>query len=84
MNIPLAEHRRLLGVYLRPSSPVAVLAALLLSGIALQLVNPQILRTFIDTAQAGGPVSALVLAATVYLIVGLLGAGWGSPPGTPA
>ena len=33
------------------------------------------MRFFIDTAEAGGPMRALLLAALVYLVAGLLGAG---------
>jgi len=48
------------------------MAVLLLAGTSLQLVTPQITRFFIDTAQAGGAVSALTLAAGLYLGVALL------------
>ncbi len=76
MILAFAGRRRLLGAYLKPQSKrVAALAALLLAGIGLQLLNPQIIRQFIDTAQAGGPVRALVLAALAYLGIGLLGRG---------
>ncbi len=72
----LAPHRRLLAIYLRPQrARVALLACLLLAGIGLQLLNPQVMRYFIDTAQAGGPTRALLLAALIYLIAGLLGRG---------
>ena len=70
------QHRRLLTTYLNPQrSRVALLAVLLLAGIGLQLLNPQVMRFFIDTAQAGGPMRALLLAALVYLVAGLLGRG---------
>jgi ATP-binding cassette, subfamily B, bacterial len=60
--------RRLLRIYLRPlRTRVALLAALLALGVALQLLNPQIVRAFIDTAQAGGPQSTLVGAALLFL-----------------
>ena len=76
MTLPLAGHRKLLGAYLRPQGKrVAALAALLLAGIGMQLLNPQIIRRFIDTAQAGGPVRTLVLASLAYLGIGLLGRG---------
>ena len=54
---------------------MALLAVLLLAGIGLQLLNPQVMRFFIDTAQAGGPMRALLLAALVYMVAGLLGRG---------
>lgn len=76
MNLPLAGHRRLLGAYLKPQGPrVALLAGLLLAGIGLQLLNPQIIRRFIDTAQAAGPVRTLALAGLAYLAVGLASRG---------
>ncbi|HEX9440035.1 MAG TPA: hypothetical protein VF909_10145 [Roseiflexaceae bacterium] len=51
MNLPLAQYRGLLGAYLRPQrARVALLAALLLGGVGLQLLKPQIIRYFIDTA----------------------------------
>jgi ABC-type multidrug transport system fused ATPase/permease subunit len=71
-----APHRRLLTAYLQPQrARVALLAGLLLAGIGLQLLNPQVMRYFIDTAQAGGPARDLLLAALVYLIAGLAGRG---------
>ncbi len=51
MKIPLKRYWRLLRGYLRPQWPrVLALALTLAVGIALQLLNPQILRHFIDTA----------------------------------
>src|SRR3954453_1647683 len=74
MNValPLAEYRDLLGTYLRPQrGRVALLAGLLLGSTVLQLVNPQIIRYFIDTAQAGDPEGTLLLAAAAFLVIGL-------------
>jgi ABC-type multidrug transport system fused ATPase/permease subunit len=72
MKLPLTQYRGLLGAYLRPQGArVALLAALLFGGIALQLANPQIIRYFIDTTQAGGPQAALVAAAALFLGVAL-------------
>jgi ATP-binding cassette, subfamily B, bacterial len=56
MSIPLRQYLNLLRDYLAPQrARVAFLALLIAGNITLQLVNPQILRTFIDTAtlQAG-------------------------------
>lgn len=76
MTLLLAGHRRLLGIYLKPQrQQVALLAILLLTGIGLQLLNPQVIRGFIDTAQVGGPIRALVLAGLTYLGIGLAGRG---------
>ena len=71
---PLAGHRQLLGAYFAPQrGRIALVAALVLADIALRLLNPQIIRVFIDTAQAGGPLSVLTSAGILYLLVGLLG-----------
>ena len=75
-HLPMSGHLRLLGAYLLPQrGRLALLAALILAEIALRLINPQIIRIFIDTAQAGGPLSALTLAGGLFLLVGLLGRG---------
>jgi ATP-binding cassette subfamily B protein len=72
MRIPLKEYARLLIQYLRPQWLTAlVLAALLLSSIGLQLANPQIMRTFLDTAQAGGAMSTLFRSALLFIVVAL-------------
>ena len=66
----------LLATYLRPQwQRLAILAALLLAGIGLQLANPQVVRYFIDTAQAGGPQSALFKAAIVFIAFALAARG---------
>ncbi len=44
---------------------------LLFGGIALQLVNPQIVRYFIDTTQQGGSQTALTVAALLFIAIGL-------------
>jgi len=73
MNVSLTRHRNLLLGYLRPQWPrVALLAALLLSGIGLELLNPQILRSFIDTAAQGGAIEQLTRAALLFIGVALI------------
>ena len=56
MNIPkIAQYREMLSKYLKPQrSRVLILAVLLFGSIGLQLVSPQILRFFIDTAVQSG------------------------------
>ncbi|RKU38526.1 ABC transporter ATP-binding protein [Candidatus Poribacteria bacterium] len=39
-------------------------------GIGLNLVNPQIIRYFIDTAEAGGATRNLIIAACIFLAIG--------------
>jgi ATP-binding cassette subfamily B protein len=73
MNASLTRHRNLLLGYLRPQWPqVTLLAVLLLSGIGLELLNPQILRSFIDTAAQGGEIAQLTRAALLFIGVALI------------
>ncbi|GAB4154202.1 MAG: ABC transporter ATP-binding protein [Candidatus Promineifilaceae bacterium] len=70
MKLPVRQYFILLSRYLRPQQrQVALLAALLFGGIGLQLVNPQIVRAFIDEAQAGGTTAALTRIGALFLIV---------------
>lgn len=74
MRILFKQYWRLLAGYLGPQWPrVLLLAALILGHIGLQLVNPQIVRTFIDTAQAGGALGKLTGAALLFLGVAVAG-----------
>lgn len=73
MNLPIGHYWRLLHAYLLAQRKrVVLLAVLLFGGIALQLINPQVLRTFIDTAQHGGALETLLVAAGVFISVALL------------
>src|ERR1051325_933952 len=73
MNTSLTGHRNVFIAYLRPQRlRVALLAVLLLSGIGLELLNPQILRAFIDTAAQGGAVAQLTRAALLFIGVALV------------
>lgn len=70
MHLPLRQYWRLLVTYLRPRwLSVLGLAALLFTGIGMQLVNPQIVRAFIDTATAGGATQTLSIFALLFFIV---------------
>ena len=74
LTLPLAEYRALLGTYLRPQrGRVALLAALLVAGVALQLINPQIIRYFIDATQRRGDLAPLVYAGLGFIAVSLAG-----------
>lgn len=73
MKIPLKQYWNLLVDYLKPQrSRVVMLGIALLSSIGLKLLNPQILRYFIDTAVAGGSEQALVRAALLFTGVALV------------
>lgn len=73
MRIPLRQYWDLLVDYLRPEwRKVTLLALLLLSSIGLQLLNPQIMRGFIDSALAGAPVQTLATYAVLFIALGLV------------
>ncbi|HLZ64256.1 MAG TPA: ABC transporter ATP-binding protein [Ktedonosporobacter sp.] len=70
MRIHLKEYRQLLVTYLAPQWPRATLLTVLLFGdIALQLVNPQLLRRFIDIISSSGPQGALPGIALLFVAV---------------
>ena len=72
MSLSTTRHWSLLATYLGAQwRRAALLAALLLSSIALQLINPQVIRYFIDTAQTGRADQALLLAAGIFIVAGL-------------
>ncbi len=69
-TISFREYARFLTRYLRPRlSLVIILGATLLVSIGLQLVNPQILRSFIDSAMAGSAVSLLDRMALIFIAI---------------
>jgi ATP-binding cassette subfamily B protein len=73
----LRQYRDLLIKYLKPQwARALLLAVLLLGSISLQLVNPQIMRHFIDTAtlpsQSGGLSETLLTAALSFIGVALV------------
>lgn len=72
----LQQYMRLLATYFRPQrGRVALLALLIGGGIGLQLLNPQLVRYVLDTAQTQGDLRPLVLAALLFILFGLLQAG---------
>jgi ABC-type multidrug transport system fused ATPase/permease subunit len=48
------------------------LSVLLLTSIGLQLANPQLMRRFLDTAQAGGDPQVLLTTAALFLAVAVV------------
>ena len=59
--------------YLRPQlGRVVLLGALLLGSIGLQLVNPQVLRAFLDAAKSGGTLTFLTRVALLYVGVAIV------------
>jgi len=73
MASPPRRYRQLLSRYVLPYRRLVVsLCVLVLATIGLQLVNPLILRQFIDDAQAGRPLGTLSLLAGLFLGVAIL------------
>ena len=68
MKIPLRQYWQLLYKYLRSQWQLSVLLSVLLfAKIALQLVNPQIMRRFIDGAKEGSAVDTLWQLAVLFM-----------------
>ncbi len=66
------QYGRLLADYAGPHrGRVLLLLALVLGSIGLQLANPQIMRRFIDTAQAGGAPAVLLPLALWFIVIAL-------------
>jgi ABC-type multidrug transport system fused ATPase/permease subunit len=73
MKIGLQQYWHLLVDYLKPQkSRMVKFAIALLVSIGLQILNPQILRYFIDTAVSGGDSQKLLLAALLFIGVALI------------
>jgi len=73
MQIPLRQYTSLLARYLKPQQQRVVgLAIALLGSIGLQILNPQILGYFIDTAVSGGSQQRLLLAALLFIGLALV------------
>ncbi len=73
MKIPFRGYRDIFSGYLRKQSGAFVLLAFLIcGGIALQLVNPQIMRAVIDGALAGKIGRSLILSAALFILVAIV------------
>jgi len=67
------KYRLLLSRYFKPYlRQAAWLGALLLAGVILRLLNPQILRNFIDAASAHAAASVMLRQAGWYLVIAIL------------
>lgn len=72
-RVPLRHYATLLTHYLRPHwKRVVFLGVFMFTGIGLNLLNPQIIRYFIDTAQADGAVQNLIWAGIAFLAIGII------------
>jgi ABC-type multidrug transport system fused ATPase/permease subunit len=73
MHISLRQYYDILIRYLRPQMKrFLLLAALVLASIGLQIVNPQIVRYFIDSVKTGVTADVLLLAALLFIGVALV------------
>jgi ATP-binding cassette, subfamily B, bacterial len=69
-KIPFKDYARFLWKYLRrQQGRTLFLSLLIFSGILLKLANPQIMRAFIDSVQAGGEMPALIRLALFFLAI---------------
>jgi len=72
MGVSLRAYGQLLARYLKHQwSRFALLVMLVCSSIGLQVVNPQILRSFIDAASADAETGRLLIAAVAFLLAAL-------------
>jgi ATP-binding cassette subfamily B protein len=68
--IPVRAYFSLLTDYLRPLRPRVVLLSVVLFGtVGLQLINPQLIKRFIDGALEGRGASALIPLAVTFMLV---------------
>jgi ATP-binding cassette subfamily B protein len=73
MKIPIKEYIILLYKYLKPyRKKVMVLMVLLTASVGLQLINPQIVRYFIDAAKGGAAGKYLTGAALAFIGISLI------------
>ena len=73
MNIPLRAYWQLLATYIQSQKMrFLLLVVLLLSGIALQVINPQIVRAFIDAVTAGEGRKMLSRNAVIFIVIALV------------
>jgi len=73
MQIPIKQYWALLRKYLQPQWKTALLlAGLLLGNITLLLINPQIIRNFIDSVQSGASSDALLPIALLFLCLAVV------------
>jgi ABC-type multidrug transport system fused ATPase/permease subunit len=68
--IPVRAYWSLLNEYLRPlRGRVVLLGSLLFTGIAFQVINPQLIRRFLDRASVGADLSELLALAAGFTLL---------------
>ena len=72
-NQSFSAYGRLLITYLKPlQGRVLLLVLLVLVGISLQLLNPQLIRRFLDGVESGKSLQELVLTAAVFTSIAII------------
>lgn len=72
-NVSLKQYWDLLARHITPQKArFTLLTVLLLSSIGLQIVNPQVMRYFIDAAQSGQSIRVLIVAALAFIGIALI------------
>jgi ATP-binding cassette subfamily B protein len=73
MKLSLQKYWQLLSRHIQPQKGRFVLLSVLLFGsIGLQIINPQIMRGFIDDALGGGPINQLTVSAAAFIGIAIL------------
>jgi len=73
MKLPFQQYWDLLAKHIHAQKGrFILLSVLLLSRIGLQVVNPQIMRYFIDAAMSGETIEKLADAALIFIVVALI------------
>lgn len=68
MKIPVKRYLNLFSKYLKPQLPQIIILALLQGiSVGISLINPQILRKFIDMAKDGDSSRSLTIAALIFI-----------------
>ena len=76
MNISLRQYSDILVTYLRPQwKRAALLCGVILASIAMQVINPQFIRDFIDAAIGGKPEGVLVGLGIAFIVVSIVNQG---------
>jgi ABC-type multidrug transport system fused ATPase/permease subunit len=73
MSLPFKAYWDLLSRHIRPQKgQFTLLVTLLLISISLRVVNPQVMRAFIDSALAGQALQTLSVTALTFIIIAIL------------
>jgi len=73
MNIPMKQYWDLLSRHIQPQRRrFSLLMILLVGNIALQVINPQIMRSFIDKALSGEAIQQILIPAILFISIALL------------